>query len=348
MKNNNLNKNLFISTRLKLDIIASLFLLFILSFFSFAIYKLLTLDLIYQISPVFRNSDVATYVNVEKLFADFRSQTIFLLIVSDIVVFSLSIFFFDRLVKKMLTPIEYLSNIQKRFAENISHELRTPLSIINMQGEILLSKIEKEESGQNDEYFISRSKASATSILAETQNIKTLIEDLLFEARIKYGEDKIEDITISKLQKILYKVLDDLSYIRKLEVETLVEVNIDEGNLIRANPLHLERIFNNILSNSFKFTEKGHVKISISEHKVFGKSYLKLLFFDTGVGINRKEITKVGDRFWRGSNVEGQISGTGIGFAIVKDIVQIYNWNIKIKSEENSWTRVEISKIALK
>jgi signal transduction histidine kinase len=284
MKNKNLNNNLFISTRFKLDIIASLFLFFILGFFSFAIYKLLTLDLIYQISPVFRNSDVATYVNVEKLFADFRSQTIFLLIVSDVVVFSLSIFFFDRLVKKMLTPIEYLSNIQKRFAENISHELRTPLSIINMQGEILLSKIEKEELGQHDEHFINKSKASTASILVETQNIKTLIEDLLFEARIKYGEDKVEDITISKLRKILEKVLEDLSYIKKPEVETLVEVNLDGEKLIRANPLHLERIFNNILSNSFKFTEKGQVKISISEHKVFGKSHLKLIFFDTGVG----------------------------------------------------------------
>ena len=143
MKFKNHKDNLFTSTRLKLDLIASVFVFFVLSSFSYVVYKLLTLDIIYQISPIFKNKDIAGYINSDKLFSDFREQTVFLLIASDIIIFILSIIFFDRFVKRMLTPIEYLSSVQKKFAENVSHELRTPLSIMNMHGEILLEKIDK-------------------------------------------------------------------------------------------------------------------------------------------------------------------------------------------------------------
>lgn len=68
MKFKNYKDNLFTSTRLKLDLIASVFVFFVLSTFSFVVYKLLTLDIIYQISPVFKNSNIANYVNADKLF----------------------------------------------------------------------------------------------------------------------------------------------------------------------------------------------------------------------------------------------------------------------------------------
>lgn len=170
-KSNNIKENLFTSTRFKLDIIASLFVFAILSIFSYTIYRLLTLDLIYQISPVFKNSGVANYINADKLFSDFREQTIFLLIVLDVVVFVLSVFFFDRLVKKMLAPIEYLSNVQKRFAENVSHELRTPLSIMNMHSEILLDKLEKNKNSFSDKNLLNNIENGVSSIDSEIKGI---------------------------------------------------------------------------------------------------------------------------------------------------------------------------------
>lgn len=114
----------------------------------------------------------------------------FLLIASDLVIFILSIIFFDRFVKKMLAPIEYLSSVQKKFAENVSHELRTPLSIINMHGEILSEKIEKEEKNilEDKEKFLPSFKKGINTILEEVKTITNLIDDLLFEARIKYSE----------------------------------------------------------------------------------------------------------------------------------------------------------------
>ena len=227
-KSTNLKENLFTSTRFKLDIIASLFVFLILGIFSYTIYRLLTLDLIYQISPVFKNSGVANYINADKLFSDFREQTIFLLIVLDVVVFVLSVFLFDRLVKKMLAPIEYLSNVQKRFAENVSHELRTPLSIMNMHSEILLDKLEKNKDSFSDKNLLNNVESGVSSIDSEIKGIVSLIDDLLFEARVKYTEDKVEEVSISQLKSILEKVIKNLSHNKTENVSLILEEKLTQ------------------------------------------------------------------------------------------------------------------------
>ncbi|MEI6353066.1 MAG: HAMP domain-containing sensor histidine kinase [Candidatus Nomurabacteria bacterium] len=342
-------ENLFVSTRFKLDAIAFLFVFSILGIFSFTIYRLLTLDLIYQISPVFKSSGVSNYINVDKLFSDFREQTIFLLIILDIVVLFLSVYLFDKLVKKMLAPIEYLSNVQKRFAENVSHELRTPLSIMNMHSEILLDRIEKvKESNDLDGNFVNSVESSVVYIDSEIKGIVNLIDDLLFEARVKYSEDKVEDVSLLQVKKILEKVIKNLSHNKVENVSVILEFDFTEKDLenkIRVNKLHLERIFNNLISNSFKFTSDGEIKIVLEKYRSKLKYKLRFSIEDTGRGIKKKDLGKVSERFFRGENVEGEISGTGIGLAIVSDLVKSYDWFIKIKSEENIGTKVEISKI---
>lgn len=351
IKFKNSKDNLFVSTRFKLDVIASLFVFLILGVFSYTIYRLLTLDLIYQISPVFKNTGVADYINADKLFSDFREQTIFLLIALDVVVFLLSVFMFDRMVKKMLAPIEYLSNVQKRFAENVSHELRTPLSIMNMHSEILLDKLKKMNESENfDKNFLNNVENSVSSIDEEIKGISNLIDDLLFEARVKYSEDKVEDVSLAQVKSILEKVIKNLSH-NKLEIVNLVlEDKINENDKekkIKVNKLHLERIFNNLISNSFKFTTSGEIKITLEKYKSKFKQNLRFIIEDTGMGIKKKDLGKVSERFFRGENAEIDTVGTGIGLAIVNDLVKSYDWFIKIKSEESVGTKVEISNISI-
>lgn len=352
MKFKNHKENLFTSTRLKLDLIASLFVFFVLSTFSFVVYKLLTLDIIYQISPVFKNTDVSSYINADRLFTDFREQTVFLLIASDLVIFIISIIFFDRFVKKMLAPIEYLSTVQKKFAENVSHELRTPLSIINMHGEILREKVEKENNNfdnlEKDKLLISFKKGVDT-ILGEIKTITSLIDDLLFEARIKYTEVEAKDLDLQKVKNTLEKVVENLSVSKALNVDVFLNIKITSNHKsrIRINPIHLERIFNNLISNSLKFTTQGSVDILIEEYQKKSKNYLRFIISDTGIGIKEKDIKKVGERFFRGENVETETSGTGLGLSIVKDLVKDYDFNIEIKSKENIGTKVIIQNILI-
>lgn len=352
MKFKNPKDNLFTSTRLKLDLIASVFVFFVLSSFSYMVYRLLTLDIIYQISPVFKNSGIAGYINSDKLFSDFREQTVFLLIVSDIIIFILSIIFFDRFVKRMLAPIEYLSSVQKKFAENVSHELRTPLSIMNMHGEILLEKIDKEEKVENienKEKFLGSFKKGTETILGEIKTITSLIDDLLFEARIKYTEVEADEVDIQKAKEILERVVENLSVTKSESVEVILNIKIKSSNKskIKVNPLHLERIFNNLISNSLKFTNRGKIEISLEEYQRKFKKNLRLTIHDTGIGIKEKDLKRVSERFFRGENAENETSGTGLGLAIVKDLVKDYGLDMNLESKEGIGTKVTIQNILI-
>ncbi len=350
MKIKKTKENLFTSTRLKLDIIASFFVFFVLFSFSYVVYKLLTEDIIYQISPIFKYLESLDEFDSSQFFNDLQNQTLFLLIVSDIIIFFISIFFFDRMVKKMLEPIEYVTDLQKRFASNVSHELRTPLSIMNMRSEILMSKIEKEEKKkefQNNK-FILETKSGVEIILKEIVNLTDIIDDLLFEARIKYSEDKIENLKIYKIKNIIEKVLENQKYLKQENVFINIDIDdFEEKEYIKVNPLHLERIFNNLISNSFKFTPSGEIFIILKKFKNNSKKYLKIIIKDTGIGINKIDLPKISERFFRGKVKENEVSGTGLGLSIVKEIINIYKWNMNIRSKEENGTIVEINKILL-
>lgn len=343
-------QNLFTSTRLKLDLIAAIFVFVILGSFSFVVYSLLTQDIIYQIAPVFRSDEIAYYVDAEELFQNLREQTIFLLIVSDIIIFVVSVNLFDRLVKKMLEPIEYITNVQTKFASNLSHELRTPLSVINMRAEILSSKIEKAEKIEKDEDAkrkLEEAKEGTEVILKEISGMTNLIDDLLFEARIKYVENKQENVTVAEIVEVIEKSYRNLENKKHELVKFSIDNKLKPNKHIKASSIHLERIFNNVISNSFKYTNSGEVKVSLSEYKSLGKRYLKIEVFDTGIGIKKEELPKISERFYRGKNVEEEFSGTGIGLSIVNGIVHSNNWSFVIQSEEGKNTRIVISKIPL-
>lgn len=344
MKFINNKDNLFTSTRLKLDIIASLFVAFVLSSFSFVVYKLLTLDIIYQISPVFKNIDISSQINSDLLFSDLKEQTIFLLIASDIVIFIISVFLFDKFVKKMLAPIEYLSSVQKKFAENVSHELRTPLSIMNMHGEILLEKINKEETEETNKF-----KKGVEIILGEIKAVTRLIDDLLFEARIKYTEVEEKEMTLERVKQILEETLETIEVTKSENTEIVLDFRLKSSlnSKVKINPLHLERIFNNLISNSFKFTNSGKVEVYLEEYQKKFKKYLRFIISDTGIGIKEKDLKKVSERFFRGENAEKETSGTGLGLAIVKDLVKDYGLEMKLDSEEGFGTKVIIQNILI-
>ena len=254
------------------------------------------------------------------------------------------------MVKKMLEPIEYVTDLQKRFASNVSHELRTPLSIMNMRSEILMSKIEKEEKKkefQNNK-FILETKSGVEIILKEIVNLTDIIDDLLFEARIKYSEDKIENLKIYKIKNIIEKVLENQKYLKQENVFINIDIDdFEEKEYIKVNPLHLERIFNNLISNSFKFTPSGEIFIILKKFKNNSKKYLKIIIKDTGIGINKIDLPKISERFFRGKVKENEVSGTGLGLSIVKEIINIYKWNMNIRSKEENGTIVEINKILL-
>ena len=218
------------------------------------------------------------------------------------------------------------------FVSLASHQLCTPLSAINWYSEMLIAGDAGKLSDEQKEY--------AEQIYQSNRRMIILVNALLNISRIDLGTFSIEpemvDLTI-----IANEVLKDLPPVfRKKKVniikkysEKLKKVNVDP-NLIRI-------IFQNIVSNSIKYTpEGGTITLEISPHK----DKLLISIIDNGCGIPKEQQAKVFTKLFRADNVRRlETDGTGLGLYIVKAIVEKAGGKIWFESEEGKGTKFYIN-----
>jgi two-component system phosphate regulon sensor histidine kinase PhoR len=110
----------------------------------------------------------------------------------------------------------------------------------------------------------------------------------------------------------------------------------------------LTQILLNLVDNGIKFTEKGGITITVKSEKLKveseeEKDFIQLSVTDTGIGIPRKHLSRLGERFYRVDRARSrELGGTGLGLAIVKHLVKAHGWEMKIESEEAKGTSVHI------
>ena len=113
-----------------------------------------------------------------------------------------------------------------------------------------------------------------------------------------------------------------------------------ERNILSDNK-RIKQVLINLISNSFKFTERGRIEIKIGEFKRNGDNFLKFEVSDTGVGISKEDIPKLFKMFGMLSKHRSQLnqSGSCIGLSISKKIVESLGGKINVRSRENEWTK---------
>jgi signal transduction histidine kinase len=114
----------------------------------------------------------------------------------------------------------------------------------------------------------------------------------------------------------------------------------NQVDTIIGNPITIEELFNNLLTNALKYTPPGGmVELRINKHD----KKIMIEVSDNGLGIPKEEQENVFDEFYRASNVPKDIkSGSGLGLSIVKQIVENHKGSIKVESEPGIWTRFTI------
>lgn len=219
---------------------------------------------------------------------------------------------------EMLKWIENNVNNIKQFSSDASHELRTPLTII--QGEIELYKkgnLSKEEIHE-----------TLITIDSEQKKLQNIIQDFLLLS-------KLDKETLSDEKSLLDKVIFDVIELNlaKIEEKNLeLELEIDEDLEISFSEKYLFIVINNLLSNSIKYTQNGTIKIEakIKENDIY------FLIKDTGIGIPKKDLSRIFERFYRVDEVRtNSQEGIGLGLAIVKKICESFNYTINVDSQVN-------------
>ncbi len=242
-----------------------------------------------------------------------------------------------KLDAAVLKEKEETDKMKSRFFANISHEFRTPLTLI-------LGPAEKIVSKTTDDSIIK----DAGIIKRNSKRLLQLVNQLLELSRLEAGKLKLEAsknnvVSFVKGIALSFESLSEEKDITlKIESkEEFIEVFFDKEKMIK--------ILSNILSNSFKFTpQNGKITVSIAESssvssRISNKS-VQIQIRDTGIGIPKEEIPKLFDRFYQvDSSFTKEHQGTGIGLALVKELVELHRGSISIESEIGQWTEFTIT-----
>ncbi len=281
------------------------------------------IDLINLISSAMREKqDLTEEITVKK-----GGKDIYLLAKAMPVIDSGSVSFLIILLHD-ISRLKQLENVRKDFVANVSHEFKTPVTAIKGYAEALLDGAVDDR--ENARKFIEIIKNQA-------DRLDALVEDLLTLSRIESGDLKIE-----KERILLESLVDSVFEIFKEKAEgkgLLLKKEIPSETFIYADKNRFIQIMINLIDNAIKFTEKGSVKVRFFKENDKGILSVE----DTGIGIPKEHLHRIGERFYRVDRARSrQLGGTGLGLAIVKHLVLAHGWQLKIDSEIDKGTEVKI------
>ena len=221
------------------------------------------------------------------------------------------------------------SNEAKRiFLANISHEIRTPLTSII--GFLELIKENTDSSCYKTQKYIQNIANSAN-------HLNDLVGDVLDFSKIESNkfEVNIQELDIVKEVMKIKSVFMEKSIEKSIKFNVLLNTSI---NKIQSDPQIIRQILLNIIGNSFKFTDKGLVEITIDE-KMNGRNFVVIIVKDTGIGIDHEYKNQIFSPFEqapRGKHLKS--AGTGLGLSISKKLAQMLGGDLLL--EETSTDKI--------
>ncbi len=236
-----------------------------------------------------------------------------------------------RTFNGMLDGIQQSYEKQNQFVSDASHELRTPIAVIQGYTDLL------HRWGKEDENILDE---SLVAIKEESNNMKDLVEKLLFLARGDKETQKVEkkDFYLNDLIDVIIKetkMIDDAHEI----------ISSDNAKvLIHADPRLIKESLRIFIDNSIKYTPSGG---SITIESTLKENEIQISIEDTGIGIGQKDLPHIFSRFYRvdksrTKGIDGA-GGTGLGLAIASWIIQMHNGKIRVESQIDVGTKIIIN-----
>jgi RNA polymerase sigma factor (sigma-70 family) len=221
--------------------------------------------------------------------------------------------------RRSMDRIAELDRMKSDFLSNVSHELRTPLTVIAGMGRTLeeswyhLSEVDRRD-------LLARLNTNAATL-------DSIIAELLDFGRLEAGRLQMEPREVD-LRELLAGVADRLTSLLRSHV---VRVDVEDGLTALADPLLIERVVENLLTNAAKYTPKGsRVRISAIGH---GPDAV-IAVADDGPGIPPEEACHIGERFFRGGDPNTRATrGTGLGLALASEILDMHGTYLEVESE---------------
>ncbi len=236
-----------------------------------------------------------------------------------------------ELEKMEAERLKHLDKVRSDFFSNVTHEFRTPLTLILGHLEQVITKVEDERT-RRELRIVQRNAKQLGKLINQLLDIAKIEADRM-DLNLRHGNivSFLKDIQTS------FKSMSDAKRVALVfeSSEDVIDMSFD--------PDKIELIFYNLLSNAFKFTENGEVSLRISRAEKDGRTFVRLAVQDTGIGIVEEQIPRVFDRFYQSESARWlKNKGTGIGLALVKDLVELHQGHIDLKSIAGVGTEITI------
>ena len=220
--------------------------------------------------------------------------------------------------------LEQASRYKSDFLANMSHELRTPLN-----SSLILAKLLADNPDDN---LTAEQVKYAQTIQSSGNDLLNLINDILDLSKIEAGHVDIrpEPVSVERLSNNLRQVFEPIAKNKSLGFE--IDISPECPAVIETDLQRIEQILKNLLSNAFKFTEKGTVTLSMSRT---GDGQVAFGVTDTGIGIAPEQQKRIFEAFHQADGtISRKFGGTGLGLSISRELVRLLGGTIHIRSQE--------------
>lgn len=221
-------------------------------------------------------------------------------------------------LNQMLERIDRAFASVRAFTGNASHELRTPITLLRTEIEVALIRPRTGE-----EY-----RATLSHLHQETIQMTKLVENLLSIARADAGAERA-NLQPMNLNELLHRI--DRDWIDSMHLAGLnFRTEIESEGVVLGDPSTLPRLLTILLENARKYTPAGGtVVLSAADES----SSVRIAVRDTGVGISRKDLPRIFDRFYRGQQAgAAELNGSGLGLALGKWIAERHGTQLVVES----------------
>lgn len=224
-----------------------------------------------------------------------------------------------------------LDKSKQEWIANISHDIKTPLSSIKGYAEIL----------SDEEYDINREEAKDYGVIIneKSEYIKELVDDLNLTMKLKSSDrvlNKKDENIVRIIKDSVIQILNDPKYSNRD-----VEFISNKDSIIKSvDSMLFKRVINNLVYNALIHNnDKVNIKVEV---EYISEAETIINIEDNGKGIEQKDLERIFDRYYRGTNTGEVHKGSGLGMAIAKDIIIAHGFDIDLTSEAGKGTKIKI------